>query len=148
MHPDNRPFWSDFSTEEALDWCRVLIRHSPEPQAAWLKAQLSEALKSGRAVGVRGWETTATLAREDGFTPALYESLFTSLRAIDVRTFRSHPHRRQVTGRSGIPGIPFEPGLWQRWPALVLTDGFEPQAATSLCLLFGETYFPRKEVID
>ncbi|MCT2181420.1 hypothetical protein [Brevibacterium casei] len=144
MHPDDRPFWSDFSTEEALDWCRVLIRNSPEPQASWLKGQMWGAIESGKPVGVRGWETTATLAREDGFTPVLYESLFTSLRAIDVRTFRSHPHRRQVTHPKALPGTPYESGLWQRWPSLVLEEGFEPQAATSLCLLFGETYFPRK----
>ncbi|MBE8147240.1 hypothetical protein IOD13_18480 [Brevibacterium casei] len=54
-----------------------------------------------------------------------------------IRTGARSPTRK-------LSRVLYESGLWQRWPSLVLEEGFEPQAATSLCLLFGETYFPRK----
>ncbi|WP_453985008.1 hypothetical protein [Brevibacterium casei] len=103
------------------------------------------AIQRGTAVGVRGWENTAALAREDGFTPTLYESLFTSLGTIDVGSFAAHPGNRAITHPRTLPGIPYEPGLWQEWPVLVLDEEWNPHAATTLCLLFGEKYFPQKQ---
>lgn len=131
--------WPDFSDAEALRWSRALLHHSPQPLTAGIKAQMSEALSRGTPVVGPGWVRTAEQAREAGFTPVLYHSLFTALHAVDPDTFRSHPHHRRSTHRRQVPGVPFEPELWHEWPRLVLNDGFSPGTAAELVLLFARS---------
>ena len=86
---------------------------------------------------------TAARAREDGFTPVLYQALFESLQTIDVRAFRSHPGRRRTTFRSYVPGIPYESEIWNDWPRLFLEEEFDARTATALVLLRTEPLFPK-----
>ncbi|MCF2573499.1 hypothetical protein [Brevibacterium sp. UCMA 11754] len=128
--------WPGFSETEALEWSRVILHHSPDPLPASIKAQMSAAIRRGTPVAAPGWARTADQARDCGFTPILYHSLFAVLHAIDPNSFRSHPHHRQVTHRNQFPGVPFEAELWQEWPRLVLNDGPSPGTAAELVLLF------------
>lgn len=134
-HETTEP-WPGFSPTEALDWSRVILHHSPRPLPATFKAQMSEAIRRGRPVAAPDWARTAAQARDSGFTPILYHSLFTALHAIDPSSFKSHPHHRRVTHRNQVPGIPFEAELWHEWPQLVINDGFAPGTAAELVLLF------------
>lgn len=106
---------------------------------ASIKAQMSEAIARGTPVLAPGWVQTAERAREDGFTPVLYHSLFEALWKINAHSFRSHPSHRRIEYPQHIPGTPFEPELWQGWPHLVVSDGFDPGTATELVLLFAES---------
>ena len=140
---DPRNPWEGFSADEALRWSRVLIHHSPDPQRASIKAAMSHSISSGVAVVGRDWVLTATRAREDGFTPVLYQTLFESLTTIDVRAFRSHPGRRRATFRSYVPGTPYESEVWNDWPRLFLEEEFDARTATALVLLRTESLFPK-----
>ncbi|GAA1627584.1 hypothetical protein GCM10009700_14140 [Brevibacterium sanguinis] len=144
MLPERHDMWTDFSPQDALHWCRVLIRHSPDPRPAGIKAVMWTTLEEGRPLGVPAWVTVATAARDDGFTPVLYESLFRTFTSIEASAFTSHPHRRQVTHPRSLPGTPYESVLWQPWPRLVLDEEFSPRDATTLCLLYGERLFPHR----
>lgn len=137
-----RYYWPGFEKDEALRWSRVLIHHSPDPQRAGIKAQMSAAIARGVAVAGPGWVATADAARSDGFTPVLYQALFESLRTITPSSFRSHPGHRKVTFKTYVPGIPYESELWSDWPRLFLDEGFDAYAATGLTLLRAEPKFP------
>ena len=132
-----------FSADEALRWSRVLIHHSPDPQPASIKAAMSHSISNGVAVVGRDWVLTAARAREDGFTPVLYQALFESLQTIDVRAFRSHPGHRRTTFRSYVPGTPYESEIWNDWPRLFLEEEFDARTATALVLLRTEPLFPK-----
>ncbi|HJA61368.1 MAG TPA: hypothetical protein H9788_09775 [Candidatus Brevibacterium intestinavium] len=140
---DPRNPWEGFSADEALRWSRVLIHHSPDPQRASIKAAMSHSISNGVAVVGRDWVLTAARAREDGFTPVLYQALFESLQTIDVRAFRSHPGHRRTTFRSYVPGTPYESEIWNDWPRLFLEEEFDARTATALVLLRTEPLFPK-----
>ncbi|WP_432790653.1 hypothetical protein QYM46_02130 [Brevibacterium sp. K11IcPPYGO002] len=135
--------WPGFDPEEALHWSKVLLHHSPDPQRAGIKAQMSSAIKRGIPIAGPGWVSTADAARSDGFTPVLYQTLFETLRTIPKTAFRSHPWHRQNRHGTYLPGTPYESELWCDWPKLFLTEGFDAHAATSLTLLRAEPKFPR-----
>jgi hypothetical protein len=134
--------WRGFDPDNALRWSRVLLRHSPDPQRAGIKAQMSAAIARSVAVAGPGWVATADAARSDGFTPVLYQAPFESLRTIPKTAFRSHPDHRKVTFKTYLPGIPYESELWCDWPRLFLDEGFDAHAATGLSLLRAEPKFP------
>lgn len=134
--------WPGFEKDEALHWSRVLLRHSPDPQRAGIKAQMSASIARGVAVAGPGWVSTADAARSDGFTPVLYQALFEALGTIPPGSFRSHPGHRKVTFKTYLPGIPYESELWSDWPRLFLDEGFDAHAATGLTLLRAEPKFP------
>ncbi|MDN5588458.1 MAG: hypothetical protein L0G69_18050 [Brevibacterium sp.] len=140
MSHETNERWPGFSETEALEWCRVILHHSPEPLPASFKAQMSKSIKQGIPVVAPGWARTADQARESGFTPILYHSLFTALQAIDPSSFKSHPHHRRVTHNNRVPGVPFEAELWHEWPRLVLKDGFSPGTAAEVVLLFARSH--------
>lgn len=135
---DTRDTWPGFSAAEASAWSRTLLRHSPDPLRALFKALIHEALESGRLPGVGDWASTADRARTDGFTPALYALLFSTLSTISPRDFRSHPTNRQITHPGYLPGTPYESELWSDWPRLVVDDGLDPRDAAELLLLHGD----------
>lgn len=133
--------WPGFSEVEALEWSRVLLRHSPQPLPASIKAQMSEAVTRGTPVVAPDWVRTADLAREADFTAVLYHALFTSLESIDPDSFRWHPKNRQTTHPRSVPGTPFEAELWKEWPQLVLKDRLSPGTAAELVLTFAEVTY-------
>ncbi|MGC2941744.1 MULTISPECIES: hypothetical protein [unclassified Brevibacterium] len=135
--------WPGFEPEEALRWAKVLLHHSPDPQRAGIKAQMSSAIARGIPIAGPDWVSTADSARADGFNPVLYTALFESLRTIPKTAFRSHPGHRQATFTTYLPGTPYESELWSDWPKLFLTEGFEARTATTLALLRAEPKFPR-----
>lgn len=143
-HPDHKQHssWPGFDAVESLRWARVLVRHSPDPQRPGIKAQIHVALERGVPVAGPDWVRTADLARSDGFTPVLYHALFESLRTIRPDAFRSHPGHRKTTFKTYLPGMPYETEIWNDWPRLFLTEGFDAQAATALALLRAEPKFP------
>lgn len=71
----------------------------------------------------------------------LRHSLFRSLESIDADSFRWHPKNRQTTNRACAPGIPFETGLWKRWPQLILDDGLAPGTTAELVLTFADVTY-------
>lgn len=133
--------WPGFLEAEALEWSRVLLRHSPQPLPASSKAQMSTAVSRGTSVIAPDWRRTAEQARTIDFTPVLYHSLFKSLESIDPDSFRWHPKNRQITRRICVPGIPFETELWKEWPQLVLKDGLSPGTAAELVLTFADVTY-------
>ena len=135
--------WPGFDLAEALHWSKVLLRHSPDPQRAGIKAQMSEAINRGIPVAGPDWVRTADSARADGFNPVLFQALHESLHTISKESFRSHPGHRQVTFKTYLPGTPYESELWSDWPKIFLTDGFDARTATALTLLRAEPKFPR-----
>lgn len=135
--------WPGFDPAEALHWSKVLLHHSPDPQRAAVKAQMSSAIKRGIPIAGPGWVSTADAARSDGFTPALYQTLFDTLQSIPRTAFRSHPGHRQNRHCTYLPGTPYESELWCDWPKLFLAEGFDAHAATTLTLLRAEPKFPR-----
>ncbi len=134
--------WAGIPDDEALDWCRVFNRHPPAPYRPWLMGQLQQTASRGRPPVVDEWVATATAARSDGFTPALYQSLFDSLKTIKRWAYRSHPRNRMLTMGGCSPAVPFEPVLWEDWPRLVRRDGCSPEEATEVILLLAEPKFP------
>ncbi|MFP3396038.1 hypothetical protein SB749_06805 [Brevibacterium sp. SIMBA_078] len=140
--------WPGFDPAEALRWSKVLLHHSPDPQRAAIKAQMSSAISRGIPIAGPDWVRTAESARLDGFNPVLYQTLFESLRTIPKTAFRSHPGHRQATFKTHLPGTPYESELWSDWPKLFLTDGFDARTATTLTLLRAEPKFPRPRSND
>ncbi|WP_152345829.1 hypothetical protein [Brevibacterium sp. CFH 10365] len=136
--------WPGFEPEEALHWSKVLLHHSPDPQRAGIKAQMSSAIARGIPIAGPDWVPTADSARADGFNPVLYQALFESLRTIPKTAFRSHPGHRQSTFKTYLPGPPYESELWCDWPKLFLAEGFDARTATALTLLRAEPKFPRR----
>src|SRR5690625_1698156 len=95
---------------------------------------MSHSISNGVAVVGRDWVLTAARAREDGFTPVLYQALFESLQTIDVRACRSHPEHRRTTFRSYVPGTPYESEIRNDWPRLFLEEECDARTATALVL--------------
>lgn len=145
MSTDVNSRWPGFSDQEALAWSRVLIHHSPEPQRAMLKALMNDTHNESRAVRSQSWIRTATAAREDGFTPELYRSLFEVLRTISARNHPSHPANRQITHPSHIPGIPYESEVWASYPKRVYEENFSLEDAAELTLLLADRNFSGPE---
>ena len=145
MSTETNSRWPGFSDEEALAWSRVLIHHSPEPQRAMLKALMNDTNNEGRAVRCQSWIRTATAAREDGFTPELYRSLFEALRTSKARNHPSHPANRKITHASHIPGIPYESELWAGYPKRVFEEDFSLEEAAEVTLLLADPKFPKRE---
>ncbi|WP_209373426.1 hypothetical protein [Brevibacterium renqingii] len=144
-HHDPEDRWPGFEAEEALYWARVLLRHSPGPQRAGIKAQMHTAIERGVPVTGPEWVRTAETARGDGFTPVLYQTLFETLQTISPASFRSHPGHRKTVFKTYVPGTPYESELWSDWPRLFLTEGFDARTATSLALLRAEPRFPQTQ---
>ena len=108
--------WPGFDPAEALHWSKVLLRHSPDPQRAGIKAQMSEAINRGFCRRTRLVRTATRTRRR--LQPGALSSTPRKPSHHFEESFRSHPGHRQVTFKTYLPGTPYESELWSDWPNL------------------------------